>query len=67
MRYLILTLIISALLLPELFSQEKKLTIRTGAGYYMDTFGVVGGQIVWLEGGVKLNTGFFCECQIING
>jgi hypothetical protein len=35
------------------FSQAKKLTVRTGAGYYLDTFGLAGGQIFWLEGGVK--------------
>jgi len=46
------------------YSQDKKYTIRSGAGYYLDTFGMVGGQIIWIEGGVGLNTGFFVNGRI---
>jgi hypothetical protein len=46
------------------FSQEKKITFRSGAGYYLDTFGMVGGQIIWMEGGARLNTGFFVNGRV---
>jgi hypothetical protein len=40
------------------FSQEDRITIRSGAGYYMDVFTTDDGPIIWLEGGLKLRTGF---------
>lgn len=64
MRHFIFSFIIFIGLVPNTYSQEKKLTLRTGAGYYLDTFGLVGGQVFWLEGGVKLNTGFFVNSRV---
>jgi hypothetical protein len=40
------------------FSQEKRFTIRSGAGYYMDVFTTYDGPIIWIESGYKFNTGF---------
>jgi len=40
------------------FSQESRVTIRSGAGYYMDVFTTNDGPIIWLESGYKFNTGF---------
>ena len=39
-------------------SQEARFTFRTGAGYYMDMMGLKDGPTIWLEGGIKLNSGF---------
>lgn len=46
------------------FSQEDKLTIRTGAGYYMDMFTSDDGPILWMEGGYRLKTGFNLNVRI---
>jgi hypothetical protein len=62
MRKLIICLSLLGPIYFTAFSQEKRLTIRSGAGYYMDVFTTDDGPIIWLEGGFKLNTGF-----IING
>ncbi|MFZ2339135.1 MAG: hypothetical protein WAW07_05355 [Bacteroidales bacterium] len=40
------------------FSQEERLTVRSGAGYYMDVFTTYDGPIIWLDGGYKLSSGF---------
>lgn len=45
-------------------SQERKGTIRTGAGYYADAMGRCDGPIVWLEGGYKFNTGFYLNGRL---
>jgi len=38
-------------------SQEKRISVRSGAGYYFDIISAVGGPIVWLEGSYRFNTG----------
>ncbi len=58
MRYLILSATILLIVGESGFSQENHFTIRTGAGYYMDTFTADNGPIIWLEGGYKFKTGF---------
>jgi hypothetical protein len=45
------------------YSQEKKFTIRTGAGYYADLMGMYDGPVIWLEGGYKFNTGFYLNAR----
>jgi len=62
MRKLIICLTVLVAINIVAFSQEKRFTVRSGAGYYMDVFTADDGPIMWLEGGFKLNTGF-----IING
>ncbi len=64
MRYLICTVIILSFLNLNTFSQEKKFTIRTGAGYYADVMGMYDGPIIWLEGGFKFNTGFYLNGRV---
>lgn len=39
-------------------SQETRLTIRTGAGYYLDLMGLKDGPTIWIEGGYQLTSGF---------
>lgn len=46
------------------YSQEGRFKIMTGAGYYTDMLGWYDGPVVWLEGGVKLNTGFYLNTRI---
>ncbi len=46
------------------YSQETLLTIRTGAGYYIDTFGMDDGPIIWLEGGFKVSNGFYLNGRV---
>jgi len=48
----------------ESLSQEKKFTIRTGAGYYADLMGMYDGPVIWLEGGYKFNTGFYMNGRV---
>jgi len=64
MRYLICTVIILNFLSINGYSQEKKFTIRTGAGYYADVMGMYDGPIFWLEGGYKFNTGFYLNGRV---
>ena len=45
-------------------SQEKKFTIRTGAGYYTDLMGLYDGPTFFLEGGYKFNTGFYLNGRV---
>jgi len=58
MRHLIVCSFILSAVSVTVFSQEERLTIRSGAGYYMDVFTTYDGPIIWLEGGYKFNTGF---------
>lgn len=58
MRHLTLLFLLIICLNTEAFCQDKKYTVRAGAGYYLDTFGMVDGQIFWLEGGAGLKSGF---------
>jgi hypothetical protein len=46
------------------YSQEKKFTIRTGAGYYADVMAWYDGPIIWLEVGYKFNTGFYLNGRV---
>ena len=46
------------------FPQEKRFTVRSGAGYYMDVFTTDDGPIFWMEGGYKLNTGFYLNGRV---
>lgn len=46
------------------YPQEKKFTIRTGAGYYADVMGMFDGPTIWLEGGYKLSTGFYLNTRL---
>jgi hypothetical protein len=46
------------------FSQENRITIRSGAGYYMDVFTTDDGPIIWLEGGYKLKSDFNINTRI---
>ena len=48
----------------ESSSQEKKFTIRTGAGYYSDVMAMYDGPVIWLEGGYKFNTGFYMNGRV---
>lgn len=58
MKHIILIFTILILIFSESFSQENHLAIRTGVGYYMDTFTADDGPIFWLEGGYRFKTGF---------
>lgn len=53
---LVLALII--LNITSAFSQENRISILSGVGYYVDTFGWADGLTFWLEGGCKIKTGF---------
>ena len=57
-------LIMSCGIAMQAYSQEKPFTIRSGAGYYIDTFGMVDGPIIWLEGGVKVSNGFYLNGRV---
>ncbi len=58
--------LISVLILFSLtcFSQEKKITLRSGVGYYADAMGRCDGPVFWLEGGYKFNTGFYLNGRL---
>lgn len=45
-------------------AQDKNMVIRTGLGYYMDTFTAEDGPIFWIEGGYKFKTGFNLNCRL---
>ena len=64
MRYLLLGFTFLFVFSTNIFSQEKRFTIRSGAGYYMDLMGRVDGQAIWLEGGYKFNTGFYLNGRV---
>jgi len=64
MRYIIFSLITLFISNFNCFSQEKKFTIRTGAGYYADLMGMYDGPVIWLEGGYKFNTGFYLNGRV---
>jgi hypothetical protein len=64
MRYIILSLVILFISNFNCFSQEKKFTVRTGAGYYTDLMGMYDGPALWLEGGYKFNTGFYLNGRV---
>lgn len=42
----------------NLLSQTRSLSIKTGAGYYVDVFTTYSGPIFWIEGGYNLKTEF---------
>ena len=45
-------------------SQDKKITIRSGTGYYADVMGMYDGPVFWLEGGLRLKTGFYLNGRV---
>jgi hypothetical protein len=48
----------------KIFSQDQKITIRTGTGYYADVMGMYDGPVFWLEGGFRLKTGFYLNGRV---
>ncbi|MGB8489921.1 MAG: hypothetical protein WCE64_02585 [Bacteroidales bacterium] len=58
MRKLLISIIFLSVLNTCGYSQEKRFTIRTGAGYYTDLMAMYDGPVIWLEGGFMLKTGF---------
>jgi hypothetical protein len=64
MKYFSLLVLIFGTFTINSHSQEKKFTIRTGAGYYADAMGMYDGPVIWLEGGYKFNTGFFLNSRL---
>ena len=64
MRYIISLLIVLCISSFNGFSQEKKFTIRAGAGYYTDVMPMYDGPTIWLEGGYKFNTGFYLNGRV---
>lgn len=64
MRYAITSLLITLVINTTSFSQDRKLTIRTGAGYYTDVMAMYDGPTIWLEGGFKLSTGFYLNGRV---
>lgn len=64
MKYIFLSIIFFSIISINCFSQENKFTIRSGAGYYTDVMGMYDGPVIWLEGGYKLNTGFYLNGRI---
>lgn len=64
MRYISVSLLILCLTCTDTSAQEKKFTIRTGAGYYADAMSMYNGPIMWLEGGYRFNTGFFLNGRV---
>ena len=64
MKYIIFSIIFLIVVIERTFPQENHFTVRTGAGYYMDTFTADDGSIFWLEGGYKLNTGFIASARV---
>jgi hypothetical protein len=64
MKYIILSLNILLISNFNCFSQEKKFTVRTGAGFYTDLMGMYDGPVLWLEGGYKFNSGFYLNGRV---
>jgi len=64
MKYFVFSLIIFWISVEHVFPQEKTFVIRTGGGYYMDTFTGADGPIIWLEGGYKFKTGFNLNARV---
>ena len=64
MRYIGILMGVLFLSCPNGSSQEKRFTIRTGAGYYADVMAWYDGPIIWLEGGYKFNTGFYLNGRV---
>ncbi len=58
MKNIILTFTLLSFVFSEVFSQENHFSIRTGVGYYMDTFTADDGPIFWFESGYRFKTGF---------
>ena len=63
MRILLISLIILIGLNLTCLGQEKRVTVKSGIGYYMDAFTINDGPIIWLEGGYKLKSGFFINAR----
>jgi hypothetical protein len=57
-KKLILLILISFIFLSLLYSQDKKLYLKSGIGYYADMLGWYDGPACWLEGSFRFNTGF---------
>jgi hypothetical protein len=64
MRYLFFSIIVFFVSILCIYPQEKKFTIRTGAGYYSDLMAMYDGPIVWVEGGYRFNTGFYLNGRV---
>lgn len=63
MRSLVISLIILIGFNLTGLSQDKRFTVKSGIGYYMDAFTTNDGPIIWLEGGYKLKNGFFINAR----
>jgi hypothetical protein len=64
MKYVLLTFSILFVSYLRGFNQESHLVIRTGVGYYMDTFTTDDGPVIWVEGGYRIKTGFNLNARL---
>lgn len=64
MPKLIRCFILLILLNINVMSQETRISICNGVGYYMDVFTAYDGPIIWLEGGYKFKTDFILNGRI---
>jgi len=64
MKRIILLISFLSLFSLTCISQVKKITIRSGAGYYADAMGRCDGPVFWLEGGYKFNKGFYLNGRL---
>jgi len=64
MKTLVFIFIYLILFFGKVSSQDQKITIRTGTGYYADVMGMYDGPVFWLEGGFKLKTGFYLNGRV---
>lgn len=64
MKKFVLLIIIFYVFSHEVFSQENRFVLRSGAGYYTDVMGWYDGPVIWIEGGCRVSTGFYLNGRL---
>jgi hypothetical protein len=64
MKSFIFSFIVFSLFTPFVRSQDQKMTVRCGTGYYADVMGMYDGPVFWLEGGFRFKTGFYMNTRL---
>lgn len=64
MRYFVFIAVIILGTFGNVNSQEKKFSVKCGAGYYADVMAWYDGPAIWLESGYLFRTGFFLNARL---
>lgn len=57
-------MLLCALLANTASAQNPRFKVISGAGYYLDVLGMVGGEIIWIEGGIKTGNDFYLNLRL---